>query len=86
MTGGTLGIGFECAKALALSHARVLLLSRKAEHGDEAVAKIKEAASGAVDVRFIEIDLGNLANVKQVADQIAKTEKRLDIVCLCIFL
>jgi NAD(P)-dependent dehydrogenase (short-subunit alcohol dehydrogenase family) len=42
VTGGDLGIGFEVSKALALSRARVLMLSRKEEHGEEAIAKIKE--------------------------------------------
>jgi short-subunit dehydrogenase involved in D-alanine esterification of teichoic acids len=42
VTGGDLGIGLEVSKALALSRARVLILSRKEEHGEEAIAKIKE--------------------------------------------
>ncbi|EGN95007.1 hypothetical protein SERLA73DRAFT_162627 [Serpula lacrymans var. lacrymans S7.3] len=80
VTGSTSGIGFEVARAFALSRARVLLLSRKAEHGDEAIAEIKKSVSDAADVHFIECDLGNLANVKQVGDGIAEREQRLDII------
>lgn len=82
ITGGTGGIGFEVARALAISKARVLLLSRKGEHGEEAIRKIKESAdTGPIpDITFIECDLGNLGKVKKVGSQIREQEKRLDIV------
>ncbi|KAF7977755.1 hypothetical protein HWV62_2848 [Athelia sp. TMB] len=79
VTGGTGGLGFEVAKTCALHNARVLLLSRKTEHGDEAIRQIKEAASGTVDVEFIKCDLGSLKSVKEVADKIRNEEKRLNI-------
>lgn len=79
ITGGTKGIGFEVARALALAKARVLVLSRRADHGDQAVATTKEHDPNA-NVEFVELDLGDLAVVKEVADRICKTEKRLDIV------
>lgn len=80
VTGGSAGIGFEVAKALAESRARVLVLSRKSERGEEAVRKIREATSDGVDVEFIEIDLGSAKNVREVADHIRTKEERLDIV------
>lgn len=58
----------------------MIIMSRKGEHGEEAVAKIKESATDAVDVRFVELDLGNLRAVKRTADQIVHSEERLDIV------
>ena len=78
------------AKSLALARARVLLLSRKAENGEEAVTEIKKLAregegSFEVDIQFIEIDLGNMKNVKEVADKIAKDEDRLDIVRISLY-
>ncbi|KAI5122294.1 hypothetical protein M0805_002373 [Coniferiporia weirii] len=79
VTGGTQGIGFEVAKALAVSRARVLLLSRKLENGETAVKKIQHGTSGGANIEFIEIDLGNLNNVRQVADSIREKEDRLDI-------
>ncbi|KAL0948475.1 hypothetical protein HGRIS_011044 [Hohenbuehelia grisea] len=79
VTGGTGGIGFEVARAFAASRARVLVLSRKSENGEEAVSKIKESIQGPVDIKFISCDLGNLAEVKQVADKIHAEEKALDI-------
>ncbi|KAH7909968.1 hypothetical protein BJ138DRAFT_1114527 [Hygrophoropsis aurantiaca] len=80
VTGAMVGIGFEVARAFALSRARVLLLSRKAEHGDEAIAEIKKSVSESADLEFIECDLGNLAQVKEVGDKIREQEERLDIV------
>lgn len=79
------GIGFEVAKAFALSRAKVYLLSRKVEHGDEAIAKIKEAVNEYGDVKFVECDLGNLKPVREVADKIRNDEDRLDIVCAHTF-
>lgn len=80
VTGGTQGIGFEVAKALAVSRARVLLLSRKAENGEAAVEAIKKETSGGADIKFVSIDLGNLKNVREVADEITDQESRIDIV------
>ena len=46
MPGGTQGIGFEVAKALAYASSHVLVLSRKSENGETAVSKIQEEAEG----------------------------------------
>lgn len=83
VTGGTGGIGFEVARCMALANARVLVMSRKEENGDEAVRKIKESASDAgtvPDVTFIQCDLGNFKMVKEVADKLTNDEGRMDIV------
>lgn len=59
-----------------------MLLSHKAESGAEAVKKIQSETSGGADIEFVEIDLGNLKNVREVADRIREKEDRLDIVGL----
>lgn len=79
VTGGTNGIGFEVARGLALSKARVLLLSRKADKGEEAIEKIRKESNPTADIEFIECDLGNLKQVKEVADRIREKEPRLDL-------
>ena len=63
-----------------MSHARVILLSRKQESGDEAIKKIQHETSGGANIEFVSIDLGNLKNVREVADRLRKNESRLDIV------
>jgi len=83
VTGATKGIGFEVAKTLALAGAKVILLSRKTEHGEEAVKQIKELATKettSVNIDFKECDLGSLKDVKAVADELASQEQRLDLV------
>ncbi|OCH95136.1 NAD(P)-binding protein [Obba rivulosa] len=82
VTGGTAGIGYEVARALALAHARVLLIAQTGEHGEDAVAKIKadQSTSGPmVDVTFVQCDLGNAHDVQRVADRIREQEGRLDL-------
>lgn len=90
VTGGTGGIGFEVARCMALANARVLVMSRKEENGDEAVRKIKESAGDAgtvPDITFVQCDLGDLKSVKQVADNLSNEEGRMDLVsCMCVLL
>ncbi|EMD37864.1 hypothetical protein CERSUDRAFT_136766 [Gelatoporia subvermispora B] len=86
VTGGTVGIGYEVARTLALAHARVLLIAQTGEHGEQAIAKIKEdqSAQGPIaDVTFVQCDLGNLADVQRVADKIREQEDRLDLL-ICV--
>ena len=65
------------------------MLSRRQESGRNALAAIQDkmpAEVGAVDLRFVECDFGDLKSVKRVADQLAVEEPRLDIVrALCVF-
>ncbi|KAJ3544439.1 hypothetical protein NM688_g5744 [Phlebia brevispora] len=82
VTGGSGGIGYEVARALALANARVLILSRKEENAEGAIAEMKEfAPSGqSPDITFVQCDLGNLKDVKAVADKLREQEKRMDLV------
>lgn len=85
VTGGTAGIGYETAKPLALAGARVIVLSRKPEHGEEAIESIQREArenpafKGKVDIEFTECDFGSLKNVRDVADRLRQKESRLDL-------
>jgi NAD(P)-dependent dehydrogenase (short-subunit alcohol dehydrogenase family) len=47
VTGGTSGIGFETAKALAIQGAKVILVARNGAKGEEYAKLIREAAPGA---------------------------------------
>ena len=82
MTGGSGGIGYEVARALALAKARVLVAARKADNAEQAIEKMKSSAPGAenIDVKFVQCDLGNLKDVKNVADNVAGQEERMDLV------
>ena len=66
VTGGTSGIGFETALALAGAGAAVTLTGRDPERGDAACARIL-ARHPAADIRFAALDLASLASVHELA-------------------
>lgn len=78
VTGSNSGIGFETALNLAERGARVLLACRSEKRGLEACDRIIEH-SGNGDVHFRHLDLASLFSVREFANNINKTEKRLDI-------
>lgn len=86
VTGGALGIGYEVSRAFALMGCKVIMVNRKEEQGDEAIAKIKaEAAEKGVNDVQIEwkgCDLGTLKQVKEVFSELAEKEDRLDFLIL----
>ena len=77
VTGANTGIGFEAAKALANSGARLLLACRDADRGAAAMARISAAVPHA-DLRLILLDQADLISVRAAADKIAE-EPRLDV-------
>ncbi|TFK48301.1 NAD-P-binding protein [Heliocybe sulcata] len=86
VTGGSAGIGFYDALALAEKiNARVIIISATEDHGKKAEAemnqRIKEAgASGSVE--WIGLDLGDLKAVDSISKQLASELPRLDILIL----
>jgi len=82
VTGGALGIGYEISRAFAKVGARVIMINRKEEQGDEAIEKIKKETDGKAQVEWIGCDLGKLSEVKEVFSGIREREKRLDLLIL----
>lgn len=78
VTGGTSGIGFETAKALAAAGAQVVIAARNAERGAEAVAAIRGDTPDAV-VRFESLDLSDLASVRGFARRLDASLPRIDV-------
>jgi retinol dehydrogenase-12 len=66
VTGGNTGIGLATARSLAARGGRVHLACRSTEKGEAAGAAIA-AATGSKDVRFLQLDLADLAGVRQAA-------------------
>jgi len=77
VTGANTGIGFEAAKVLAAKGARVLLACRDEARAQAAMARIACAAPGA-DLRFIPLDQGDLASIREAA-ALAAGEPRIDV-------
>ena len=75
------GIGYEIAKGLAASNARVLVLSRRPNEAKDAIAQlekeVQEATGRKPTIEWIECDLSDLKATRKVAEKLAK-EERID--------
>lgn len=79
VTGGTAGIGFGItAHLLQKNAARVLLLSQKEEHADEAIEELKKYGDTS-RIEWIQLDLKDLRQTDEVAKRLAN-EQRIDAV------
>jgi len=67
------------SRALAHGGARVILVNRSSEQGDEAVAQIKKEVPDA-QVEWVGCDMADLKQVKEVIGRIGEKEDRLDLV------
>lgn len=77
VTGGTSGMGYEDAKALAAAGAQVVIAARNSQRGADAIARIKQDVPQA-QVRFEAVDLADLASVKALSERLNATLPRLD--------
>ena len=78
VTGGTRGLGFETARALARAGAEVVLTGRNDAKGNEAVVKIRQQ-SASVKVEYQRCDLANSASVRDFARRFADTRAALHL-------
>ncbi len=66
--------------------ARVIMVNRKEEQGQEAIDQIKKEAGEDAQIEWLPCDLGNLKQVREVFTGICEREQRLDLVRLpCIY-
>lgn len=77
VTGGTSGIGYESAKALAAAGAQVVIAARNPERGQEAITNIRKETPNA-RVQFEALNLGDLASVRALRERLDATLPRLD--------
>ncbi len=78
ITGGTGGIGYQSALALARSGARVIVTGRNRANGEAAVAALKQS-SGNPNVELLLGDLSTQAGVRSLVDQFTQRVARLDV-------
>jgi NAD(P)-dependent dehydrogenase (short-subunit alcohol dehydrogenase family) len=78
VTGGTSGIGFETALALANMGAIVVIGSRDMERASNAVIKIRMESNNP-NVDFLLADLSDFVEVKRFAEGFKQQYKRLDV-------
>ncbi|KAK7042813.1 hypothetical protein R3P38DRAFT_326136 [Favolaschia claudopus] len=77
VTGSNAGIGYELVHLLAAKGNTVYLASRKEEAGLEAVATLKKEKN--VDIKFVQLDVTDVASIDAAAKTIAKEEGRLNV-------
>lgn len=77
VTGGTSGMGYEDAKALAAAGAQVVIAARNPQRGEEAIVRIKQEVVDA-QVQFEAVDLADLASVKVLGERLNASLPRLD--------
>ena len=76
VTGGTSGIGRETAIAMAGAGAKVVLAGRRQQAGDAVANEIRSAGH---DAHFVQTDVTNEDQVKQLVDRTMELYGRLDI-------
>lgn len=67
-------------QSFALAKARVIMVNRREEQGQEAIDKIKKETNGEAKIEWIPCDLGNLKEVKELFGGIREREDRLDLI------
>jgi NAD(P)-dependent dehydrogenase (short-subunit alcohol dehydrogenase family) len=78
VTGGTSGIGFFTAQALAARGARVAVTGRDARHGLAALDRLRRAVPGA-DVEFLDADHETVRGNQRLARRVRARFHRLDV-------
>jgi NAD(P)-dependent dehydrogenase (short-subunit alcohol dehydrogenase family) len=78
VTGANSGLGFEASRALAASGASVVLASRSLERGAAAAEQIRQETPDA-ELHVLELDLADLASVRQFAIEFKARFDRLDV-------
>lgn len=77
ITGANKGIGFETARQLAQSGHYVFLGSRDEKKGNDAVNKLK--ISGISNVEFVQIDVTDIASIRQAKQTVEAKIEALDV-------
>lgn len=78
VTGAASGLGFETAMGLAARGAEVLIADRNVAGGQAAVERIRATLPEA-SVRFLELDLGELARIRSFAATLLAERRPLDV-------
>ncbi len=78
VTGGNSGIGFEAGVVFARRGAETILACRDPKRAEGALTELRRLAPGA-DARAMRLDLADLGSVRDFADKLAMTNRKLDV-------
>ena len=77
ITGANAGTGFQAARILLSKGASVVMLNRSVAKSEAAIAELKGEFGADAQVRFIHMDLSNLASVRAAAKQVLDTSPEI---------
>lgn len=78
ITGTTSGTGYEAARILLSKGAKVVMLNRNPKKSEDTIAAYKKELGNNIDVSYVTVDLGKQESVKKAAEEVLKTESRID--------
>jgi len=82
ITGANAGAGFQAARILLSKGATVVMLNRSTAKSVAAVQDLKQEFGASADVRFVRMDLAELASVRAASEEVLKTVPRIDaLIC-----
>ncbi len=82
ITGANAGAGFQATRILLAKGAHVVMLNRSAEKTTAAVKALKDEFGTDAKVGFVQMDLADLASVRDAAAEVLKTVPRIDaLIC-----
>ena len=82
ITGANAGTGFQAARILLAKGAGVVMLNRSAEKSQAALAALKQEFGADAPVRFIQMDLSDLASVRAAGAEVLESTPRIDaLIC-----
>ena len=79
VTGATRGLGLATATALAQMGAKIVMLGRDRERGEEVVQRVRVAAAPGADASFIAMDLASITSVCAAAAEIAAEHSAIHV-------
>lgn len=78
VTGANSGLGYATAQLLLAAGARVIVLVRSREKGEDTVRRLRATVGPDADVTYDTMDLADLASVRAVASRLSDAEPRID--------
>ncbi|WP_086982822.1 SDR family oxidoreductase [Vibrio aphrogenes] len=82
ITGANSGVGYQATRILLSKGAQVIMLNRNRQKSIEAVIKLKTEFGEACEISYLQMDLANMATIREAATQLLNTVPRIDaLIC-----
>ena len=78
ITGANTGVGFQATRILLSKKAKVVMLNRNPSKSEAAIAELKKEFGDAAAVRYIRMDLAELASIRQASEQVLAQVPNID--------